>query len=116
MLKKLRVFWGFEQAENAVDLENHSIDTGRSVLSHKYIPASNPQSPKIGEQRIVTRFAWLPIRTLNGDRRWLQRVHIRQIYLTSMRKFGFGSVWKSRWLNGDFVLSAEFEEIADRTN
>ena len=66
-------------------------------------PSSSPQSPKYGDQRIITRFAWLPIHTLDNDRRWLQRVRIRQIYITGMRKFGFGSVWSMRWVNGEFV-------------
>lgn len=103
MLHKLRVFLGIEQAENALSLAQRSIDDARYVIAHPNASAVNPQSPRVGDQRIITCFAWLPIRTLDGEQCWLQRVRIRQVYITSMRKFGFGSVWTMRWVDGEFV-------------
>lgn len=103
MFNKLRVFLGIEHAENALWLAQHSIDEAKAILTRPYIPTSNPQSPKQGDQRVVKRFAWLPIRTMDGQRRWLQQVQIRQVYLCKMRKFGFGSVWTMIWANGEFV-------------
>ena len=33
------------------------------------------------QQRVITKFAWLPIRTEDGEIRWLERVAIMQTYL-----------------------------------
>ena len=35
--------------------------------------------PECGDERIITKFAWLPIRIAN-EVRWLETVHIRQVH------------------------------------
>jgi len=57
--------------------------------------------PRYGEERLIQRFLWFPL-TLNHDRRWLRRVTIRQIHLPVYKKFGFGNIYRSRWINGQF--------------
>lgn len=39
------------------------------------------QKPYHGQQRVVTRFALFPVKTEDGEVRWLERVNIMQTYL-----------------------------------
>lgn len=46
------------------------------------------------QQRTITKFAWLPIKTKDGEVRWLERVVIKQTYL--INPFG-------NWVNDCFM-------------
>lgn len=50
--------------------------------------------PYHGQQRVITKFALLPVRTEDGEIRWLERVAIMQTYL--INPFG-------HWVNDYFV-------------
>lgn len=39
------------------------------------------RKPYHGQQRVVTRFALFPVKTEDGEVRWLERVNIIQTYL-----------------------------------
>ena len=50
------------------------------------------QKPYHGQQRVVTGFALFPVKTEDGEVRWLERVNIMQTYLKmllSQSKAGF---------------------------
>ena len=58
------------------------------------------EPPQIGDERLIQRFLWLPL-TLNGERRWLTSVIIRQIYKNS-RVQKQPEVWRIGWRDGQF--------------
>ena len=50
--------------------------------------------PYHGERRVVTRFALLPIKTEDGEVRWLERVFIMQTYVMNP---------SGHWVNKCFI-------------
>ena len=52
------------------------------------------RKPYHGQQRIVTRFALFPVKTEDGEVRWLERVNIMQTYLINP---------SGHWVNDYFI-------------
>ena len=52
------------------------------------------QKPYHGQQRVVTGFALFPVKTEDGEVRWLERVNIMQTYLINP---------SGHWVNDYFV-------------
>ena len=50
--------------------------------------------PRYLEQRVITKFALLPIKVQNGEVRWLEKVTIKQTYVLSRN---------GKWRNDCFV-------------
>lgn len=50
--------------------------------------------PYHGQQRIITKFAFLPVMTKYGEVRWLERVSIMQTYLIDP---------SGHWVNDCFI-------------
>ncbi len=50
--------------------------------------------PYHGQQRVITKFALLPIKTNDGEVRWLEKVSIMQTYLIDPN---------GHWVNNCFV-------------
>ena len=57
----------------------------RTEIEHK---------PYHGKQRVITRFALFPVKTDDGEVRWLERVAIMQTYLINP---------SGHWVNNCFV-------------
>jgi hypothetical protein len=45
----------------------------------RWFHAPTPPEPKPGQSRVVTKFAWFPIR-VGTETRWLETVHLHQEY------------------------------------
>lgn len=52
------------------------------------------REPYHGEQRVITKFAFRPVRTEDGKVRWLEKVSILQTYRIDP---------KGHWINNCFV-------------
>ena len=52
------------------------------------------KTPRYLEQRVITKFALLPIKVQNGEVRWLEKVTIKQTYVLSKN---------DKWRNDCFV-------------
>ena len=52
------------------------------------------KKPYHGQQRVVTGFALLPVKTKDGEVRWLERVNIMQTYLIDP---------SGHWVNNYFI-------------
>lgn len=51
------------------------------------------REPQVGEFRIKTKFAWLPIH-LKGEARWLEKVTIKQEYCKYMGATEYFKLWE----------------------
>lgn len=70
--------------------------------------------PKVGDRRIVSYFAWLPV-GIGGEVRWLERVTIEQIYRREVRidDQGYGYVFEcGGWVNLDFMDNPYFDLLS----
>lgn len=61
------------------------------------------KSPEHGDERIIKRFLWLPLRLKDGRRFWLETVEVRQVYDQQAWLFG-SAVWNPGWTDMDFLV------------
>lgn len=57
-----------------------------------WIPA--PEA-KLGDKRVVRRFAWWPVTLINGHRLWLERYYATE-EMTAVQRFDQFDAWEER--------------------
>jgi hypothetical protein len=56
----------------------------------RWFHTPTPPEPKPGQSRVITKFAWFPVR-IGNETRWLETVHLHQEY---------ESYYFDEWLDG----------------